>query len=1050
MASGLGVRAPTRPSGVGLDRRALVGTAVFSLLVLVIVLGLSRAHTPVGTPVAHSGALAHTRLSSAGSAGLASLPAAARGPVSQALGAGSRSYRASPMAGGFQVVNGAQRLHVRFNRAGVHVASGGLQLTFSPRMLGRGPAQESLKDVAPRASANRVSYTRAQLSEWYVNGPLGLEQGFTIARPPARLPASASMTLAMVVTGKAHVALSPGSQSIIFSRAGAPSLRYDDLTATDATGRTLHSWLTLHGDTVVLHFDTAEARYPLTVDPLIALGQELTGTGEQGPGHFGFSVALSADGDTALVGAPRDHGFAGAAWVFARSGATWVQQGPKLVGQEPGIEAGEEQCAEEEPGEEGDYCGFGASVALSANGETALIGAPHDNENRGAAWVYTRSGSTWSPQAKLTDDGEGGSNDRFGRAVALSSSGDVALIGSPGDSDYRGAVWTFTRSESGSWSQLGGKLTASDEVGPGHFGRSIALSPDGNTAVIGAPVSDQYVGAAWVFSRTGASWGQGEQLAATGEIGKGQYGGSVALSGDADTALVGAHADNGDQGAVWAFSREGGSWSTGEKRTAGGGATETRGFGRSVALSGDGELALIGAPYSGARRGQAWVFTRSGGAWTAAETLESPEPGPGGSFGVSVALSSGGASALIGAPVGGERAGKVWATAPAVAPLPTVTTVTPTSGPTAGGTAVKIEGSGFLPGANVDIAAAGSVEVLSETEILATTSAAGAGKYEVVVTDSNGSSTGGPAFTYVAPPPPVVTSVSPTSGPAGGGTKVTILGSGFLTGASVNIGSAASAVDVVSETEIIATTSPSLPGEDEVVVTDANGSSSGGPRYTYSESTSSLGPPASTGTVSPTARSGVLGTTTLVLPAPQLDVSANVTSFSGTVLVKLPGSSTFVALSSIKQIPFGTIIDATHGSVTITTILPNGTTQTITLYSGEFMITQQRNGTVLLTLESGNFSVCPTAQERSHLARTSSTHTSASHVVRKLWANGHGKYTTKGNYASGAVQGTVWLTEDLCDGTLIAVTHDSVLVTNLVNHKHFLIKAGHHYLAKAP
>ena len=76
--------------------------------------------------------------------------------------------------------------------------------------------------------------------------------------------------------------------------------------------------------------------------------------------------------------------------------------------------------------------------------------------------------------------------------------------------------------------------------------------------------------------------------------------------------------------------------------------------------------------------------------------------------------------------------------------------------------------------------------------------------------------------------------------------------------------------------------------------------------------------------------------------------------------------------------------------------------------------------------------------------------TSGNHVVRKLWANGHGKYTTKGNYASGAVQGTVWLTEDLCDGTLIAVTRDSVLVTNLVNHKHFLIKARHHYLAKAP
>jgi hypothetical protein len=1051
VAPGLGIRALTRPSGVGLDRRALVGAAALSVLVLVIVLGLSRADAPVGTPVAHSGALARTGLSNTASAGLTSLPAAARGPVSQALGAGSRSYRASPMAGGFQVVNGPQRLHVRFNQAGVHVGSHGLQLTFSTRMLGRGPAQQALKDVAPRASANRVTYAHAQLSEWYVNGPLGLEQGFTIARPPARLPATASMTLSMAVTGNAHVVLSPGSQSITFSRPGARSLRYYDLTATDATGRTLHSWLTLHGDTVTLHLDTAGAQYPLTVDPLIALGQQLTGTGEQGLGRFGFSVALSADGDTALVGAPRDNDFAGAAWVFARSGATWVQQGPKLTGQEASLEFGEEQCVEEEPGEEGGDCGFGASVALSADGDTALIGAPRGNKNHGAAWVFARSGSTWSLQEGLSGASEARGSDHFGRAVALSSSGDIALIGSPGDSGYRGAVWTFTRSESGSWSQLGGKLTASGDVGAGHFGRSLALSPDGGTAVIGAPGDEEDVGAAWAFTRAGASWGQGEELAASGEIGKGRFGDSIALSGNDDTALVSGRADDGDQGAVWAFGREGVSWSTGEKLTAGSGATETREFGRSVALSGDGELALIGAPHSASHRGQVWVFTRSGAAWTAAETLEPLEAGATRSFGVSAALSSSGTSALIGTPQNDERFGSVWASGPAVAPLPTVTGISPTSGPDGGGTEVTIQGSGFVAGASVDIgSAASAVDVVSETEIVATTSRTPAGAHEVVVTDSNGASAGGPSFTYVAPPRPVVTSVSPTSGPAGGGTKVTILGSGFVAGASVDIGSAASAVDVVSETEIIATTSPGLPGEDEVVVTDANGSSSGGPRYAYTESTSSLGTPAGTGTPSGTARSGVLGATTVALPPPQLDMTANLISFSGTVLVKLPGSSSFVALSSISQIPFATIIDATHGSVTITTILPNGTSQTITLYSGEFKLTQQRNGTVLITLEGGNFSGCPTAKERSHLARTSSTHASGNHVVRKLWANGHGKYTTKGNYASGAVQGTVWLTEDLCDGTSITVTRDSVLVTNLVNHKHFLIKAGHHYLAKAP
>ncbi len=75
---------------------------------------------------------------------------------------------------------------------------------------------------------------------------------------------------------------------------------------------------------------------------------------------------------------------------------------------------------------------------------------------------------------------------------------------------------------------------------------------------------------------------------------------------------------------------------------------------------------------------------------------------------------------------------------------------------------------------------------------------------------------------------------------------------------------------------------------------------------------------------------------------------------------------------------------------------------------------------------------------------------SGKHVVRKLWANAHGKFSTEGNYAAGAVQGTEWLTEDLCEGTLIRVTRDKVAVTNLVNHKHVEVKTGHKYLAKAP
>jgi len=123
------------------------------------------------------------------------------------------------------------------------------------------------------------------------------------------------------------------------------------------------------------------------------------GTGESGTGEFAFSVALSADGNTALIGGVLDNADAGAAWVFTRSGSTWSQQGAKLVG----------DCATSCSGPNGtgeSGAGFlGGNVALSSDGSTALLGAAQDNGAAGAAWVFTRSGSTWSQQgAKLRGD----------------------------------------------------------------------------------------------------------------------------------------------------------------------------------------------------------------------------------------------------------------------------------------------------------------------------------------------------------------------------------------------------------------------------------------------------------------------------------------------------------------------------------------------------------------------------------------------------------------------------------------------------------------------
>ena len=171
-----------------------------------------------------------------------------------------------------------------------------------------------------------------------------------------------------------------------------------------------------------------------------------------------------------------------------------------------------------------------------------------------------------------------------------------------------------------------------------------------------------------------------------------------------------------------------------------------------------------------------------------------------------------------------------------------MSSVGPLSGSSEGGTDVVVKGTGFLPGATVTIGgAASAVEVISETEIEAVTPAHASGLEEVVVSTVDGESTGGPGYTYVSPllppapppPPPMVSSISPVSGSSEGGTKVLVTGTGFLRGATVAIGGAASAVEVISETELEAVTRPNAPGSDEVVVTTAAGESRGGPSYTY-------------------------------------------------------------------------------------------------------------------------------------------------------------------------------------------------------------------------
>lgn len=362
---------------------------------------------------------------------------------------------------------------------------------------------------------------------------------------------------------------------------------------------------------------------------------------------LGYSVALSDDGNTAIASAiyATVNGVSqqGAVYVYTRVTGAWTQQA-KLIANES--TAGR----------------FGESVALSSDGNTALVGAYGTTVNghayQGAVYVYTRTGTIWTQQTKLTAD-DGAEDDQFGISVALSSNGNKALLGAWGANvnghDGQGAAYLFTRTGT-IWTQQT-KLTASDGAAYDSFGTSVALNSDGNTALVGAweatVNSHSSQGAAYVFTQTGLSWSQQTKLTASDGAANDSFGTSVTLNNDGNTALVGTYNGNTSgynvPGKAYVFTRSSTIWSQQTKLTASDGAANDY-FGYSVALNSDGNQALLGAWGANlngwTQHGAAYVYTRSGITWGHEAKLAGAA---GGALGYSVSISGEGNLALAGA-----------------------------------------------------------------------------------------------------------------------------------------------------------------------------------------------------------------------------------------------------------------------------------------------------------------------------------------------------------------------------------------------------------------
>jgi len=533
--------------------------------------------------------------------------------------------------GGHRARNPGQRLTTIFDGRGFQAESESGSWSFGLELASYGWGEHQSIVDRPRSVSSvgdRVAYTwDDRLTEWFVNGRRGLEHGYTVNARPAE--ARGPFGLALAIRGGLIPLASANGRDVRFDDAGgAAALNYSGLEVFDADGRILAAaWKVMDGG-LQLSVDDQGARYPLTIDPIVQQAYLKASNTDIGD-RFGHSVAVS--GDTVVVG------------------AHWED-----------------------------------SNATGVNGNQS------DNSSNasGAAYVFVRTGSTWTQQAYLKASNTS-ANDEFGSSVSIS--GDTIVVGAPledssatgvdgiqGDNGAgdAGAAYVFVRSGV-IWTQQA-YLKASNTGSNDQFGWSVSVS--GDTIVAGAHWEDSPAtgvdgvqgddvnagnsGAAYVFARSGTTWSQQAYLKASNTGHGDEFGYSVAVSGD--TIVVGATTEDSDatgidgdggndnavlSGAAYVFVRSGTTWSQQAYLKASNTETQDR-FGVSVAVSGDNVLVGANGESSNATgvngnqsdnslqsAGAAYVFVRTGSTWAQQAYLKASNTGQSDSFGEDVSIS---------------------------------------------------------------------------------------------------------------------------------------------------------------------------------------------------------------------------------------------------------------------------------------------------------------------------------------------------------------------------------------------------------------------------
>jgi len=554
---------------------------------------------------------------------LKNIPFLAQSTLSSTIGKDQSAYYFSSTHQGYTNHHPTQKYEIHLNQEGLKVEKGiqewGLKLTG----LGDQNSLQKLSHPILEVKKNRVEYRYSsdhekaypEVTVWYENGPLGLQQGVTIQSPLASKENRSKLILQLDQLGNSSSELK-NQQLQIKNSQGKELFRYAGLIAYDANGKKLPVEMRLRSSKLFLEVDDREAAYPIVVDPFIQIA-ELTASDGAAGDQLSYSVAIS--GSTIVAGAPTDvvdgNTQQGSVYVFNLSNGIWSET-QKLLANDGAADNV-----------------FGISVAIEDS--TIVVGAAFadigGNNSQGAAYVFNLSNGTWSQTQKLVAD-DGAAGDDFGMSVAIKDS--TIVVGAPfvnfGGNNNQGTAYVFNLSN-GNWSQTQ-EIVANNGAADDNFGKSLAI--EDSTIVVGAYLADisgnADQGAAYIFNLSNGDWSQAQEIVANNGAAGDYFGYSVAIKDS--TIVAGAYladvSGNANQGAAYIFNLSNGNWSQTQELVSSNGVAGDN-FGISVAI--DDSTIVAGAQgvdiNGNADQGASYIFNLSNGSWSQTQELAASNGG---------------------------------------------------------------------------------------------------------------------------------------------------------------------------------------------------------------------------------------------------------------------------------------------------------------------------------------------------------------------------------------------------------------------------------------